>query len=980
MVPVGSVMEARLGAIGEGAYCFGEYRFLPRRQLLLRGEHPIRLGARALDLLQILIERQGELVSKSDLIRFAWPDTFVHESNLKVNIAALRRALPQERTELPYIVTVAGRGYRFAAPVRLETGAAQTSTMPPQGVFDNSLREPRTLVGRDDDVTELTTRVCDRRFVTIVGPAGVGKTTVAVAAARRLAKRFGDGACFVDLAAINDPRLVCAAIASSLGSGAGLVDLLVGIVESLRSTNKLLILDNCEHVLTATALVAEHIHFALPHIGIIATSREPFSSQAENIYRLPPLRFPASDMRIDGHPQAMAFPAIELFVARAEEAAGYRLSDLDAPIVADICRRLDGIPLAIELAAPRLKTCDPATLLRHLSQSFELLNYGARTASLRHQALQATLDWSYRLLSDAEAALLRLLSVFAGAFTLEDVLGIASDIGASPGDIAVCLEILASKSLVSQTVTDTSLQYRLLDATRSYAGERLRAEGEHRRACAGHASYLRRLFERAEAEWGWRARQDWVATYGRRTNDLRKAIDWAFGEEGDAEMGLRLTVAAIPLWDELSSMGESRQRARTALDAAKVIAQCDPTLQMKLATAHARGLTFAERLEPEAEAACLESVRLADMNGDADYQLRSVWGLAVLQSFAGRHRDVLTSLDRFDAIADRTGDRSAAPAGARFRHMTRFYRGDIVGAHEALKQLATQHDKLADRSRISRFQVDPYVVIRVSLAFVAWVRGDTLEAVRTAKAAVDGATAIEHLVSQSNALALAAIPIALWTGDLDAAERHLTLLVDNLNQRDLASWAPLSHFFGAAIRHQRGDSDAVDQMSVAADEILASNFLIRAPIYLSMLAEAALQHGQAHLARSSIDAAFAHAERQDEAWCQSELLRVLGLVEQNHGERGRAEQTLLRAVQTADQAGALSFQLRAASDLAESWARTGRGSAAVALLDPICRQFASDMASIDVGKARRVLERVRSEATFDRRKLNGFRGISSSSR
>ena len=237
-------------------------------------------------------------MSKSDLIRFAWPDTFVHESNLKVNIAALRRALPQERTELPYIVTVAGRGYRFAAPVRLETGAAQTSTMPPQGVFDNSLREPRMLVGRDDDVTELTTRVCDRRFVTIVGPAGVGKTTVAVAAARRLAKRFGDGACFVDLAAINDPRLVCAAIASSLGSGAGLVDLLVGIVESLRSTNKLLILDNCEHVLTATALVAEHIHFALPHIGIIATSREPFSSLRRQ-------KHPPMPRRRFGSPQAI---------------------------------------------------------------------------------------------------------------------------------------------------------------------------------------------------------------------------------------------------------------------------------------------------------------------------------------------------------------------------------------------------------------------------------------------------------------------------------------------------------------------------------------------------------------------------------------------------------------------------------------------------------------------------------------------------
>src|SRR6185312_12107657 len=229
------------------------------------------------------------------------------------------------------------------------------------------------------------------------------------------------------------------------------------------------------------------------------------------------------------------------------EATGYRLSDPDAPIVAGICRRLDGIPLAIELAAPRLKTCDPATLLRHLNQSFELLNYGPRTAPLRHQALQATLDWSYRLLSEAEAMLLRRLSVFAGVFMLEDVLGVASDIVAPPSDIATCLENLASKSLVSQAAIDSRSQYRLLDATRSYAYERLRAAGEHRRACEAHAGYLRRLFERAEAEWAWHAREDWVVTYGRRANDLRKAIDWAFGEQGDRESGLRLTVAAIPL-------------------------------------------------------------------------------------------------------------------------------------------------------------------------------------------------------------------------------------------------------------------------------------------------------------------------------------------------------------------------------------------------------------------------------------------------
>jgi predicted ATPase/DNA-binding winged helix-turn-helix (wHTH) protein len=957
--------EADLRPMSEGAYFFGDYRFFPRRQLLLRGEVPVRIGARALDLLQMLLERQGELVSKAELIKFAWPDTYVHESNLKVNIAALRRSLPQERAEFPYIVTVPGRGYRFAALARFET--ADALSMPPSaggGAFGSSPQGPHILVGRDDDVAELAKTVCERGFVTIVGPAGVGKTTVAIAAARELAGRFPDGVCFVDLAAINDPQLVCPAIASSLGSGAGFVDLLVGIVEALRTRDVLLILDNCEHVLATAALVADHIHLALPQVGIIATSREPFRTRTENVYRLAPLRCPDGDVRVDRR-QAMSYSAVELFVTRAQELAGYTLSDLDASVVADICRRLDGIPLAIELAAPRLKTCDPATLIRHLNESFDLLNYGPRTAPLRHQALQATLDWSYRLLSEAEAMLLRHLSMFAGMFALEDVLGVTSETGTSPGEIAACLENLASKSLVSQIHTDSRSAYRLLDTTRSYAGERLRAAGEDRSAYEGYASYLCGLFEQAEAEWKWLAREEWIATYGRRANDLRRAIDWAFGEDGDIETGLRLSVAAIPLWDELSSVAECRQRVRTALDVAKRIAHPDLQLQMKLATAYARSLSFTEQLEPEAEAACLESVRLAELIGDADYRLRSVWGLAVLQSFAGRHRDVLASLDRFDAISAQTNDASAASAGARFRIMTRFYRGDITGAHDDLKQLATRHDTLAQRSRISRFQVDPYVVVRVSLAFVGWVCGDTIQAVRHARAAVNGATATEHLVSQSNALALASIPIALWTGDVDAAEHQVHLLLDNLNRRNLASWGPLSRFFGAAARHQRGKPDAVEQMRTAANEILASKFLIRAPLYLSMLAEAALDRGRVQLARSSISAALALAERLDETWCRPELLRILGRIEHQHGDRTRAEQALVLAVQSAGQSGALSLQLRAATDLAEIWTEAGAPSVAAAVLHPICQQFAADSVERDVARARRVLDRARGRAASD---------------
>lgn len=951
-------MKARLSADLDVVYAFGKHRFLPRRQLLVCGETPVRIGGRALDLLQLLVERQGELVSKSDLMRFAWPDIFVHESNLKVNIAALRRALQQDRNELPYIVTVSGRGYRFAVPAQLETPLISRLTGPSGGHSNASLPALPSPVGRDDDIAALAAAVRDGGVVSIVGSAGVGKTTVAVAVAGQLADRLPHGACFVDLAAINDPQLVCAAITSSLGLSAGLADLLVGIVAALRSANRLLILDNCEHVLSTAATVAAHIRDSVPQVSIIATSREPLGIRSENVYRLPPLQCPSHDMLVDCT-RAMEFPAVALFVTRAHETTGYRLTNLDAPAVADICRRLDGVPLAIELAASRLQTYDAATLLQHLDRSFGILNHGPRSAPLRHQALQTTLDWSYRLLSDSEARLLRLLSVFAGAFTPDDVLAVAAELSAAPTEIATCLENLASKSLVAQTHAGGQLQHRLLDATRSYARERLRAEGEHRRACEAHARYLQRLFTQAETEWARLAREDWLASYGQRAHDLRKAIDWAFCADGDAGIGIRLTVAAIPLWDELSSVGESSQRVRTALQAAKAIPDFDPTLQMKLATAHARSLAFAERLDPDAEAACLESVRLAQMNGDADYHLRSIWGLAVLQSFAGRHRDVAASLDQLDAVAKHARDYRAEPASPRFRHMTQFYRGEIVHAHGALRQLARRHDVPDQNPHISRFQVDPHVVIRTSLAFVSWVRGETAEAVRTATLAINSAQAINHTVSESNALALAVIPIAIWTGNLDAAERHLARLIETLNQKGLTGWWPLSDFFHATIRHRRGESGAVEAMQIAADRIMSSGFLLRVPIYLSMLAEAALDCDLVQLARTSIASAIAQAERQDEVWCQPELLRVHGLVERSLGKHSNAEVTLRRAMATASQTGALSFRLRAACNVAECWAEAGQRRPAMALLENVCRRIEPDSIDCDADNARRMLDRIR---------------------
>ncbi|MEJ0017630.1 MAG: winged helix-turn-helix domain-containing protein [Acetobacteraceae bacterium] len=898
----------------EKVYCFENFRLIPGRQSLLHGGRSIRVGSRALELLRLLVERPGELMGKASLIRQAWPDTFVHKDNLKVNIAALRRALREVGGEGPYIATVPGRGYRFVAPVRVESVMHGTSGV--SQVLGNALPEPTTVIGRDGEVATIAGHLAARRFVTVVGTAGVGKTTVAVAAARRTAAAYPDGVCFVDLAAIGDPQLVPAAIAAAVGSGGNLNDLPAGILEALRGRRCLLILDNCEHVLQAAALIAGHIHAGVAGLAILATSREPLRTRVETVLRLAPLPCPES---VDGlcSEQALAFASVALFVARAGEAAGYRISDADAPVVAAICRRVDGLPLAIELAAARLRGYAAATLLDLLEHGLEPLSCGPSHAPIRQQALMSTLDWSYRLLSADEAAALRLVSVFAGRFTLKDSVDIGAALGRTPAELSASLESLAAKSLLSFGYSDAGLQYRLLETTRAYAAERLCGAGEHRRAAAAHARFLLARFECAEAEWQWRVREEWTSIYGRHLNDLRKAIDWAFG-------GGRRSAAGRPAHCRGDSavgrdvLGGRKPAARAACVQSEALAGCDASLRMKLMTAHAWGLAFAERLEGAAETSWLENLRLAEQIDDVEYRLRALWGLASLRSFTGRHRLALGDIARFERLAEQVHDHSAIAAGERLRLITGFYCGDMQGAREKLERLARRHDRPARRSRISRFQMDHYVGIRVSLAAVSWVCGRPEEAMATAQAALDGAIEIEHVVSQANALAQAIIPLALWTGQVGVAEHHLAMLVANLNRRDLAIWGPLSRFFAGVIRGERG----LGQMSDALDELVACNVMIRMPMFRSMLAEAALQHGDLDIARANVPLALDLAERE-EPWCLPEVLRVQGLLRWQAGDVMEAERSLLRAVAVAVDAGSLGLELRARQSLARVTQRDG---------------------------------------------------------
>lgn len=944
----------RSGRIDGKTYCFGDYRFIPDRQLLMLGDKPIRVGARALDLLHLLVIHAGEVVGKDQLITFVWPNTFVHESNLKVNIAALRRALPRTASGLSCIATVSGRGYRFVAPLRVYGEDNQLSQSAPKAAVWE-LPPLTEVVGRDGAIADLAARLSECRLLTVVGPAGVGKTTLAITLAQHLPDRFRDGVCFVDLAAIGDPQLVDATIAASLGVGGKWTNMLAGIVETLRDREMLLILDNCEHVLSTASAIAEHLTLALPALHVIATSREPLRARSESVYRLSPLPYP-DEKGGENRTEAMTFPAVQLFVKRAHAAYGCGVDDADFPTISAICRRLDGIALAIELAASRLPVLKPAALLNLLKDSFAPLVAGSGGTPQRHQTLLATLDWSYQLLSRDEARLLRLLSVFSASFSLSDVIGVAGHIDRSIEDIAACTESLAAKSLLSTTHDANGPRYRLLDSTRSFAGELLERAGEAADAQLSHAHYLLRLFEQAEAEWQWRPRKDWTASYEPRTNDLRKAIDWALGDGLEQEVGVRLTSAAIPLWDELSTVAESRRRVERALQCVEALSRCDPAVKMKLIASYASGLNFSDRLGPEADSAWMEANQLARQIDNVDYQFRTLWGLGILQSFTGRHRQAMATLAQFAQLAaGQRDDRQVAAEGERVRLMAVFYCGDVRHANDDLKRLARDYAATAKRSGVARFQMDRFVSIRVALAMAAWVAGDRGEAAAALRDALEHSVAHDHLVSHSNALAQAALPIALWSGECKIARQHVAALARNLTLREIAIWQPVCRFYEGAVACMDGDAEGIGTMHRAIEQLIANNFLVRVPFYLSILAEAALRHGRLALARDSLSAAFDRADGQGEHWSRPELLRVRGLLQRLDGDLAGASETLLLAAETARESGALFFRLRASTSLAELWAETDRHAAAE-LLSPVCAEFDDALPCASVAKARRLLE------------------------
>src|SRR5215469_6574709 len=487
----------RAGA-SERVMSFGRFRLLPTQRLLLNGDTPVRLGSRAFDLLLALVERSGELVSKRELMARVWPDTLVEEGNLKVQISALRRALADGEPGNRYLTNIPGRGYRFVAPVAIidEWRPTWASAADPNRRHNLPATLTR-LIGRADCVASLASLSLQHRLLTIVGTGGIGKSSVALAVSERLMARHEHGVWLVDVTLVDDPSLLPAALAAALGVDVDPATPMTGLIKFMRDKQLLLVLDNCEHLLGAAAALAISVLKAASGVHVLATSREPLGAEGEQVHRLPPLETPANWQPPSTAAEALGFPAVRLFIERASLPGQAVLRDSDAPIVADICRKLDGIALAIELAAARVEALGIHGLASHLDDHFHSLTSGRRTTLSRHQSMSANFDWSYNQLTASEKIALRRLAIFDHSFTLHAAAAIAADTNDTPCDFVELVIKLVAKSLVTADADVVEPTFRLLKTTRAFALKKLTESGEHKVIEERHAAYHRNVLAAA---------------------------------------------------------------------------------------------------------------------------------------------------------------------------------------------------------------------------------------------------------------------------------------------------------------------------------------------------------------------------------------------------------------------------------------------------------------------------------------------------
>ncbi|RZI59338.1 MAG: ATPase [Rubrivivax sp.] len=838
------------------------------------------------------------------------------------------------------------------------------------------------VVGREAVVDRLLRQVAHARLITLVGPGGIGKTTVALAVAERAIDDFPDGVWFVDVAPLRDGTLVPQVVAGATGLTVHSADILPALCRALRHGRTLLVIDNCEHLAAPVAACVSLLLREAPGLRVLATSRCALQVDGELEHRLEGLASPPPSTGLTAA-LALTFPAVALFVDRAtDRSATFALADDDAAVVADICRSLDGIALAIELAAMRVDVFDLKELHRQLNGRLNVLA-GRRAGLERHRTLAATLDWSYSLLPDAEARLLRAVSVFTGGFHCAGAAAVAD----LPVPLtARLLAELAAKSLLAPEVDahgfvngegagdpTRGASYRLLDTTRVYGAEKLAQAGEERPARMRHAQYVCATLERATAEWGRQLSRDWGHIYGRYLDDLRAALAWADAETAHHDLMVKLTSAGTLLWNHFSLTDESRVRLTQGiarLDASRGRApgtwsaeteRAHQRTEMHLQFALAGAIMYTRGMTSEARRVVRRALELSERLGDTDFRLRCLRLTATIELFAGENIAAMRTLETFLSIAG-AEDPSALAEGETHLGVGETFVGRLASARRRMERVCAQRPLDLTEAGIARFQYSNSVNMLVVLCHAQWLTGQPDAAARTAEKILAFGRQSTHELSLSIGLAWNALTY-LWLGQDEDCRRHAAMLDDLVARHGIVTWRPIATFCRGAVaaRQPDGRAQGIAAMRQAVAEFRQIGHLSRLPFYLAVLAEALGADGRFDDAEATLHQAHALAVGQHDQWCLPEIHRIHAGLASAQGHTRVAEAFLHRAIERAAAIGALSWELRASHDLAQAWRAQGRRLEAQRLLRAVLDRFDEGFGTRDLVAAASLLALLQAE-------------------
>lgn len=939
------------------SYSFGPFVLIPERQLLVEGEKPVRIGGRALDVLTVLVERPGEVVGKRELLSRVWPGIAVDEANLKVNMGVIRRALGEVSGPPQYIATVVGRGYRFVAPVS-SNGAAPSPYIEERPVaHSHNLPIGTTrIVGRVNMIDSIVRELANTRLVSIVGTGGIGKTTVALAAAERALGSFADGVWFVDLAALKDPSLVPSAVATAVGLKAHSANIMAALCAALQERETLLVLDNCEHLIDAAATCAQRILTSARNVKILTTSREPLSVKGERVRRLSGLALPPVASELNAQ-DALGFSAVQLFVERASDrSASFAMRDSDAAIIAAICRRLDGLALAIELAATRIDAFRPSELLDRLDDRFRLL-LGRRAGPERHRTLAATIDWSYELLSDSERTLMRRLSVFTGTFNLAAACKVASDETMDQIQVVDDLGGLVAKSLLTVDALDIEVNYRMLETTRAYAFEKLAATAEFERVRRRHTHHALDLATEAKADLSALPVATWLDRYRSKIDDIRNGLTFAFSGRGDEALGIRLTIAAIPFWERLSLLEECRIAVERALDDRHAAHRTEHDDLLLLLS---RGSTrlFTRGPLPEVKAAFTKALAIARTLGDTDLRIECLRGLSQYELWAGDSRASLAYAEQVRGIAAGAGEDHLARKVDGQTGSALHYLGDLTAAREQLEGFLSAPPSMS--TDVSRFEFDQQSEARGSLAMVLWLQGFSDQALAMARRQRDEAEARHYPVPLCAAILITSVCIAIYVGNFDEAEEMLDFADPFAAEHGLVLWGAISICMRAKLHIDMNRPVDLETYRRALDELRSSGLGMRYPPFLGNYGHVLSLNGDVDGALACIDEAISLYAGSGQDWGLPEMLMMKGNFIRAGGREGwfdQAEDCYRQSIEMARRHGSLTWELRSATQLASLCREVGGGNAgAEEMLSSANGRFKEGFWTADLRRARALLD------------------------